>query len=44
MKKIEIHCPFHGQTEEIQIPDGYYNFEGEMSLSRLLSPDLFSRW
>ena len=28
--KIEIHCPMHGKTEEIELPDGYFNFEGEI--------------
>ncbi len=27
---IEIHCSFHGATEVIQLPDGYYDFEGEI--------------
>ena len=27
---IEIHCPFHRSTEVVELPDGYYNFEGEI--------------
>jgi len=30
MKKIQIHCPWHGNQEEIEIPDGYTSFEGEV--------------
>lgn len=31
--KIEIHCPYHGKTEEIELPDGYETFEGEIKCS-----------
>ena len=27
---IEIHCPFHRSTEVVELPDGYYSFEGEI--------------
>ena len=30
MPTIEIHCPWHGETESIELPDGYFNFEGEI--------------
>lgn len=30
MKEIEIHCPIHGVTEKLELPDGYFNFEGEV--------------
>lgn len=29
--EIEIHCPYHAKTEKIELPDGYYNFEGEVA-------------
>jgi len=31
--KIEIHCPFHGNQEEIEVPDYYLPFEGEVICS-----------
>ena len=33
MKKIEVHCPWHGGQEEIEVPDGYADFEGEVKCS-----------
>jgi len=30
MKTLQVHCPFHGKEEEIQVPDGYGGFEGEV--------------
>ena len=28
--QIEYHCPYHGEIETLELPDGYYNFEGEV--------------
>jgi len=28
--EIEIHCPVHGNTEILDLPDGYKDFEGEV--------------
>jgi len=30
LMKIEIHCPVHGETEILDLPDGYETFEGEV--------------
>ena len=30
MPTIAIQCPYHGQTESIELPEGYFNFEGEI--------------
>ena len=30
MQTIEYHCPYHGKIEELELPEGYFNFEGEI--------------
>ena len=30
MFKVEIHCPFHGVFETLELPDSYKDFEGEV--------------
>ena len=31
VRKIEVHCPYHGTSESLEVPDEYYNFEGEVA-------------
>lgn len=31
--KIEIHCPHHGETESLELPDSYKHFDGEVRCS-----------
>lgn len=30
MLKVEIHCPYHGKLETLELPDGYRFFKGEV--------------